>query len=824
VTGKVLKNLIKGEKGQALMLLMVVLLFSSLVLPPLLSYIGSGLKTGRDVFEESMYLTYAADAGVEDGLWQVKTKSLPDLFPDYEQYGYYDYSPSYEWDYDLYDEYGGTGIVNGENVDVTFQNAWMPKDIPAPSLTQAEDIAEGRLVVYGSMSGASATEYQIKMIYYYNKQYPGNPDYDPTGQNLRVQSLGIWLPPGFKYTEESFVGAPTGYNPYEEVVPYKGGSAVVWDFPSTPNYPTLYSFPTGTPNTSAIVRTITFHFEGPEGRIPGTALSWIASGGVSGITYSWDISVKIYKVLSKATDIADKPEEEDRTITVEAYAATTDMLKRGSAICGDYCAIGGTLLTTTTDAYYRDKLFRDSHAAIQSDNPEAPFYIPPNAHVDLTYLYWSGWLEHAGIWGDSCDNFGNWILDSDWQTSGYGNAQFRGHHSSYGGGTRVLAMDDSVDLHDYAGEVVSLSWSLSKGGTLEGSGSGVDGLDFALSNDGGETWGSYIQVFRGNNPPSSYSYILPSQYLVEGFRMKFYLVGCTSSGEYVYIDDISISLTAGTPVENARVNQIRFNGINLTAEPEDIQTQDGDAGSLYYACRCDVTGLITGNGSGTYTLGHVLSWTGQYQMYDYDTGELAGTTAYPLGTPAYKVDGEWINNTQFSYAAWSLVFVYSSPDTQGHQLYLYDDFAHANMGQNLDFDGDGQPGGTIGGFIAPEAIRDEAHAARLTCFVGEGDDVYNGDYIEVRGAGSAWERLWDGTTTGGNSASSPNDVWNEHSVGLAQSGIDIDTFTVAYPTILPGAISADIKLQAAEYWSLVYIILSFRSDIVPASTVSYLVR
>jgi hypothetical protein len=207
-------------------------------------------------------------------------------------------------------------------------------------------------------------------------------------------------------------------------------------------------------------------------------------------------------------------------------------------------------------------------------------------------------------------------------------------------------------------------------------------------------------------------------------------------------------------------------------------------------------------------------------MYDYDSGEPAGTTGFPLGTPAHTDDeGEWVNNTQFSYAAWSLFIVYSSPETQGHQLYLYDDFAHAEMGENLDFDGDGQPGGTIGGFIAPEAIRDEAHAARLTCFVGEGDDVYNGDYIRLNDV-----KLWDGTTTGGNSQSSPNDVWNEHSAGLAQSGIDVDTFTVPYPTILPGDVSAEVDLQAYEYWSLIYIILSFRSDIVPASTVSYLVR
>ncbi len=194
--------------------------------------------------------------------------------------------------------------------------------------------------------------------------------------------------------------------PALEYVSYKGGKAVVWTF-ATP--PTLYSFPSGTSSINPIVRNITFQFTGPEGRSPDTALSWVTSTGVSGISYSWDSSVKVYKIISEATG------ESGKVAAVEAYASTTDMLKRGAAICGDYCAIGGTLLTTTTDAYYRDRLFKESSATIQSTNEEAPFYIPPDANVDLAYLYWSGWLENKDvIWGDTCGNWDNWTHDNDW--------------------------------------------------------------------------------------------------------------------------------------------------------------------------------------------------------------------------------------------------------------------------------------------------------------------------------------------------------------------------------------------------------------------------
>jgi hypothetical protein len=820
VKGNLSKKLIKGEKGQALLIVLLVILFSGLVLPPLLSYMSSGLKTGREVFEDKMYLSYAADAGIEDGLWQVKAKQLTNLLTDYEQYAYYDYDPAYEWQYDLADRYGENGIVNNNDVEVSFQNVWMPKDINAPDVSEAESIAEeGRLVIYGMMSGSSPTEYQVKLIYYYNNQYPGQPDYDPTGENLRVQKIGIWLPPGFDYND-SLAGAPT--SPSTAVDPYKGGTAVVWNFPSSPNYPRLKDFPLGTSSVNPIVRYITFQFTGPEGRTPGTALSWLTTTGVSTISYSWDCSVKVYKIISEATD------EGGKQVTAEAYAATTDMLKRGSAICGDYCAIGGTLMTTTTDQYYRDRLFKESSATAQSSDSQAPFYIPSNAHLDLAYFYWSGWLQNAAIWGDSCNDFTNWVQDNDWTIYGwFGDWQFRGHNS---GGTRNLAMDEDLDLSAYIGQTVQVSWAQSEGGTLEGSGQYIDGLDFAFSADGGNSWGASIQAFRDDNPPSSFSYDIPSQYITSQFRMRFSLVGCSEYGEYVYVDDISISLVVESPVENARVNQIMFNGVKLTAEPINIQTQAGTVqGSLSYSCFYDATPLVIGmigsgalgsNGSGTYTVGHVLDWPGEYQMYNYPEGTSDGTTAYPLGTPAYQEDGEWVVDTQWSYAAWSLVIVYSSPETQGHQLYLYDNFAYAESGDNLDFDGDGHAGGTIGGFIAPEAIRDEAHAAHLTCFVGEGDDVYDGDYVRVNGT-----KIWDGTVTGGNSQSNPNDVWNSHSLGLIQSGIDIDTFTVAYPVIKPGDVSAQVDMYTPmDCFNLVYIILSFRSDIIPASTVSYLLR
>ena len=108
-----------------------------------------------------------------------------------------------------------------------------------------------------------------------------------------------------------------------------------------------------------------------------------------------------------------------------------------------------------------------------------------------------------------------------------------------------------------------------------------------------------------------------------------------------------------------------------------------------------------------------------------------------------------------SYAGWSLVIIYSSAETQGHQLYLYDiknpnftfkeSFPGGASQSNPDFDGDGNPGGKISGFLVPQPIAGETNAARMTCFVGEGDEGKTGDSFKVTGPSGTGAYLLDGT-------------------------------------------------------------------------------
>jgi len=88
-------------------------------------------------------------------------------------------------------------------------------------------------------------------------------------------------------------------------------------------------------------------------------------------------------------------------------------------------------------------------------------------------------------------------------------------------------------------ETFTVSWEHRETGDLESD----DYLYFAFSSDNGSTWGSNNVAFQGNigSTPQSFSHAIPSEYLSDGFKMRFYLEGFGGyGGEYAYIDNIAI--------------------------------------------------------------------------------------------------------------------------------------------------------------------------------------------------------------------------------------------------------------------------------------------
>jgi hypothetical protein len=816
---KIAKKLLRNEKGQALPMVLILIVIAGLILGPTLTYTTSELKVSQ-AYERMADEFYAADAGIEDGLWQIKYDHLEDLFGNYERFDY-DTTYSYPISYPV--------EVNDIEVDVAIENIWIPNISEPASLDEADRLAgTDKLIIAGCVS-AELTQ-QIKIHY---KKETNDPD-------LYINSIGVWLPPGFSYdalgecTLETWLSdnhPEVGYN-RENPTPHKGGEVIVWTFDSPAPFT---AFPgvneMDTPMTSSF--TFLFSRDDPTSERNPEAVSWMTTSGVADFPYTWDADVRVFHINSVAGG--------EQGTTIDAYAIKSDPRQLVSGVEGDYRAVGNTLMLNLEYDWFgpvRDHLLDESAATVDD--------IPANAHVEAAFLYWSAWLiaedEELTIFADSCDYiYEYWYPGSDWSDYyWHGTRAYQAHH--YYGGGRELVLKEAIPLSIY--ESAILSFEYWDDGRLEYN----DCLYYAFSDDGGGTWSGWSEVFCDDTYGDSATVPIPEEYLTADFKVKFRIEGFDGGGyggtEYCYIDDIKI--TAELEEETIADTEVFF---EIGGEPvylaEDINgeltiptqgegsifanswkvvpNEDTAENDYSYCCKVDVTPLVQ-------------------EYADH------GNEIYTLGGVDGTLDSQW------SYAGWSLVIIYSSPETQRHQLYLFDlttgDFRYiAPNGPGISF--------PISGFLVPDPITGETTAATITCFLGDGDDYYSGDFIAIN-APEGLEgpqipnayKLWDGITLYSewgwpmprmdNTEYSPNNVWNSRSTGFGGEeidGVDIDTFYVPWgdpPSeglLKPGDSSATITLNfagsdlyTAELLNFIYIIIAFRSATVTGGTVTYLIE
>jgi hypothetical protein len=67
----VMKGAVRDERGNVLVMVLILLVVGGLILTPLLGLMSTGLVSGQ-IYERKMDEYYAADAGVEDACWQLK--------------------------------------------------------------------------------------------------------------------------------------------------------------------------------------------------------------------------------------------------------------------------------------------------------------------------------------------------------------------------------------------------------------------------------------------------------------------------------------------------------------------------------------------------------------------------------------------------------------------------------------------------------------------------------------------------------------------------------------------------------------------------------
>ena len=70
--------LLRGEGGQALIHVTLVLVLTMLVIPPLLTFMG-GAGRSAQIREDRMLQVYAADAGIEDGFFKITKGNVTEL-------------------------------------------------------------------------------------------------------------------------------------------------------------------------------------------------------------------------------------------------------------------------------------------------------------------------------------------------------------------------------------------------------------------------------------------------------------------------------------------------------------------------------------------------------------------------------------------------------------------------------------------------------------------------------------------------------------------------------------------------------------------------
>ena len=75
----IMKTVTRGQGGNVLVMVLILLVVGSLILAPLLGLMGTGVMAG-EIYENKTAELYAADAGVEDAIWQIQN-DVPDSYP-----------------------------------------------------------------------------------------------------------------------------------------------------------------------------------------------------------------------------------------------------------------------------------------------------------------------------------------------------------------------------------------------------------------------------------------------------------------------------------------------------------------------------------------------------------------------------------------------------------------------------------------------------------------------------------------------------------------------------------------------------------------------
>ncbi|MFC2068593.1 hypothetical protein ACFLTP_06255 [Chloroflexota bacterium] len=637
-------------------------------------------------------------------------------------------------------------------------------------------------------------------------------------------------------------GTPISAEPVQ--IAHHGGKALVWNFDPVFDFTDLPRLaPAGGGNQPRdefpVKRTVTFKFS--PAQLPKGIFPWIRTGNTD-LFFVWDDSAATYKITSTATDTTTTTQT-----TLHSYLNASKLTGRVAQVFGDARAIGNSVIRG--DPVNRDELINESSAFIDNDHDNE---IPEGAKVESAYLYWSGWrseptdissytteeltlnVNQAVFNGVPITAERVQILPNDYSGSPHGWS-----FSSFKDVTSMLEPEPSVDII-LSSAVSTESVTIYDDGAL-------GDLDIEITADNGNLDDMTINV------DGIITTIPPGQ--SRDIDITSPETGVLSPGSTAGSYDATILVTGswdegivdGSGVDNESINGPWRGGpdfIDVTLattiiSPEatitkittlaevDITTPDTNTGDIdvdgttiapgemeSFTYSADPSDTVTGNTNDQLTVtctdGMVKVEWGPNSVVIGKPGSQMTNGEYTLGllganpfVTADDLDDEW------SHAGWSLIVIYSHPDEDAHQLFLYDDLTYvSNYANNFP---DGYLEFDISGFLAPEDF-----TGILTCFIGEGDPHYTGEYIELNG----YRLPRPGDPYDDPPGLNPQDnVWNGQSsvpgIDAGEgTGLDIDAFTIENPVVNEGDTSATLTLDSGiEIWNIIYIFLSF--DTIP---------
>jgi len=265
------QQITKGEKGQALPIVLILLVVGGLLVTPSLNYAATSLNAGR-IVKQNVRGIYAADAGVEHVLWQIRNGIEP---PEEQQLP--------------------------ENVN-QMQVAIETDDMGDYVLYYGELVSTGHHYHYLAVDGEAvwdeeeqAYEYTITVTWQAEQGEP----------KIHLNEVGVRLPVDFSYqsgSADSFGDNLSREEP-EDTLDGAGAYMLNWKLPSNP-----YVW-----DPEPIRRTQTFYVTGmgePEGDY-----AWVVAGRTD-VDIVSEATGKLYRITATAT----RPGDGEPTARVMADA------------------------------------------------------------------------------------------------------------------------------------------------------------------------------------------------------------------------------------------------------------------------------------------------------------------------------------------------------------------------------------------------------------------------------------------------------------------------------------------------------------------------